>query len=151
MRTPQVQPSSAGPRAARGRPRASRSETVCRVQELIGQQQWPLHMADLCRAAGVSERTMRTIIKEQFDLGPSRYLRLRRLQMLHDALAQASPYSTTVAAVSARFGYAHGGRMASEYHDLFGEYPSQTLGNPFAQADGEHPAAAGPDSPHDHH
>ncbi len=133
MRTPTIE---ASPRehAARGRPRASRVDTVSRVLELIDQQHWPLRLADLCRVTGISERTLRTIIKEQFDLGPSRYLRLRRLQMLHDALANASPYDTTVAAISARFGYAHGGRMASEYHELFGEYPSQTLGNQLAQA-----------------
>lgn len=147
MGTPQVQPTPTR-HVARGRPRASRSDTVSRVLELISQQQWPLHLADLCKAAGVSERTMRTIIKEQFDLGPSRYLRMRRLQMLHDALALASPYGTTVAAVSARFGYTHGGRMASEYHDLFGEYPSQTLGNLFVEANA---GEAGPESSRDHH
>ncbi|HEY5849255.1 MAG TPA: helix-turn-helix domain-containing protein [Lysobacter sp.] len=89
-------------------------------------------MVDLCQAAGVSERTLRTIIHEQFDLGPSRYLRLRRLQMLHAALSHADPGGNTVASVAARFGYAHGGRMASEYQTLFGEYPSQTLGREFA-------------------
>lgn len=121
--------------AARGRPRASRTDTVARVLELIDLQHWPLHLSDLCRAAGVSERTMRTIINEQFDVGPSQYLRLRRLQMLHDALAHADPHGATVATVSSRFGYAHGGRMASEYLELFGEYPSQTLGRAFvAQA-----------------
>ncbi len=158
MRTPTI---DASPRqhAARGRPRTSRVDTVSRVLELIDQQHWPLRLADLCRVTGISERTLRTIIKEQFDLGPSRYLRLRRLQMLHDALAHASPYDTTVAAISARFGYAHGGRMASEYHELFGEYPSQTLGHPFVQASGDSSAAdifsilpeAAPESPRDHH
>ncbi len=136
MRTPTIEASPRG-HVARGRPRASRVDTVSRVLELIDQQQWPLRLADLCRVTGISERTLRTIIKEQFDLGPSRYLRLRRLQMLHDALEHASPYDTTVAAISARFGYAHGGRMASEYHELFGEYPSQTLGHQFVQARSE--------------
>lgn len=158
MRTPTI---DASPReqAARGRPRASRVDTVARVLELIDQQHWPLRLADLCRVTGISERTLRTIIKEQFDLGPSRYLRLRRLQMLHDALAHASPYDATVAAISARFGYAHGGRMASEYHELFGEYPSQTLGHQVAQARSESSAGAifatlpeaGPESSRDQH
>lgn len=133
-------------RHVRGRPRTSRDDTVARVLQLIDQQQWPLHLADLCRAAGVSERTMRTIIKEQFEVGPSRYLRMRRLQMLHDALANADPHGATVAAVSARFGYAHGGRMASEYHLLFGEYPSQTLGREFLAVD-PRSDDAGSDSP----
>ncbi|HEY5802728.1 MAG TPA: helix-turn-helix domain-containing protein [Lysobacter sp.] len=128
----------------RGRPRTSRTDTVSRVQELIEQQHWPLRLVDLCRAAGVSERTLRTIIREQFDLGPSRYLRLRRLQMLHGALSRADPGGSTVASVAARFGYSHGGRMASEYQALFGEYPSQTLGRAFTEADaqGEDSAAA---------
>ena len=158
MRTPTIE---ASPRehAVRGRPRTSRVATVSRVLELIDQQHWPLRLADLCRVTGISERTLRTIIKEQFDLGPSRYLRLRRLQMLHDALQRASPYDTTVAAISARLGYAHGGRMASEYHELFGEYPSQTLGHPFAQATDESTASdifatlpeAGPDPSREPH
>ncbi|UNK50862.1 helix-turn-helix domain-containing protein [Lysobacter sp. S4-A87] len=134
MSTPAMHGSTAQ-RHARGRPRASRDGTVASVLQLIDQQRWPLHLADLCRVAGVSERTMRTIIKEQFELGPSRYLRLRRLQMLHDALAHADRHGATVAEVSARFGYAHGGRMASEYHQLFGEYPSQTLGRDFPASD----------------
>ncbi|MFC3814847.1 helix-turn-helix domain-containing protein [Lysobacter sp. GCM10012299] len=158
MRTP-LEHASPSVHPARGRPRASRNDVVARVLLVIDQQQWPLRLADLCRVTGISERTLRTIIKEQFDLGPSRYLRLRRLQMLHDALAQASPYGTTVAAVAARFGYTHGGRMASEYHDLFGEYPSQTLGSPFAEgdvagdveADGDSAAETGPEPSRDHH
>jgi transcriptional regulator GlxA family with amidase domain len=111
-----------------GRPRASREEVMARVLPLMDQPQGPVRLVDLCRAAGVSERTLRTIFKEQFGLGPNRYLRMRRLALLASALANADPHNDTVAAIAARFGYTHGGRMASEYRALFGEHPHATLG-----------------------
>ncbi|SER77841.1 Helix-turn-helix domain-containing protein [Azotobacter beijerinckii] len=60
-------------------------------------------------------------------MGPSRYLRLRRLHLLRAALAVADHRHDTVMAIAMRFGYSDCGHMASEYYALFGEYPSATL------------------------
>lgn len=84
-------------------------------------------LAELCRAAGVSERTLRTAFVATLGMAPAHYLRLRRLHLLRAALAVADQRHSSVAVIAARFGYTDCGRMAADYHVLFGEYPSATL------------------------
>jgi transcriptional regulator GlxA family with amidase domain len=84
-------------------------------------------LAELCRATGVSERTLRTAFIATLGMAPARYLRLRRLHLLRAALAVADQHQASVAAIARRFGYTDCGRMAADYHALFGEYPSATL------------------------
>lgn len=81
-------------------------------------------LTELCRAVGVSERTLRTAFVATLGMAPARYL---RLHLLRAALAIADSQQTSVAAIGARFGYSDCGRMAADYHALFGEYPSATL------------------------
>lgn len=87
----------------------------------------PPRLAELCRGLGVSERTLRSAFVAILGVAPARYLRLRRLHLLRAALAVADPRQTGVAELARRFGYTDGGRMAADYHALFGEYPSATL------------------------
>ncbi|WP_339522720.1 helix-turn-helix domain-containing protein [Pseudomonas sp. EA_35y_Pfl2_R111] len=84
-------------------------------------------LAELCRAVGVSERTLRSAFVATLGMAPARYLRLRRLHLLRASLAVADQSHTSVAEVAQRFGYTDCGRMAANYHALFGEYPSATL------------------------
>ncbi|CAD5110477.1 helix-turn-helix domain-containing protein [Zestomonas carbonaria] len=115
-------------RSTPGRQRISRREIITKVLKVLPRKEnKPLRLVDLCKLAGVSERTLRSIFLETFGIGPCRYLRLRRLHLLRAALAVATPSHATVAGIAARFGYSDCGRMATEYHALFGEYPSQTL------------------------
>ncbi|MDO9617008.1 MAG: helix-turn-helix domain-containing protein [Pseudomonas sp.] len=84
-------------------------------------------LAELCRAVGVSERTLRSAFVATLGMAPARYLRLRRLHLLRAALAVTDQSHASVAEVAQRFGYTDCGRMAADYHALFGEYPSATL------------------------
>ncbi|MBT2298130.1 helix-turn-helix domain-containing protein [Pseudomonas fluorescens] len=84
-------------------------------------------LSELCRAAGVSERTLRTAFIATLGMAPTRYLRLRRLHLLRAALAVADQSHASVATIAVRFGYTDCGRMAAAYHALFGEFPSATL------------------------
>ena len=88
------------------------------------------HIAELCAAAGVSERTLRSIFTKAFGMPPYRYLRVRRLHLIRETLAVADPQRQTVSRIARRFGYSDPGRMASEYYALFGEYPRATLQRP---------------------
>ena len=108
--------------------RARRQASIARVKALLelGDER-PLRLTDLCREAGVSERTLRSIFQEMFGVGPHRYLHLRRLDRVRAALSMADPGSESVSRVAARFGFSDSGRMACDYHQLFGEYPSDTL------------------------
>ncbi|HSC83759.1 MAG TPA: helix-turn-helix domain-containing protein [Pseudomonas sp.] len=87
----------------------------------------PPRLSELCRAVGVSERTLRTAFVATLGLAPARYLRLRHLHLLRAALAVADQRQTSVTEIAARFGYTDCGRMAADYHALFGEHPSATL------------------------
>jgi AraC-like DNA-binding protein len=90
----------------------------------------PLYIPELCKAIGVSARTLRVCCQEQLELAPKRYLLLRRLHLARRALRQASADAVTVTEVATRYGFWHFGRFAGEYQSLFGEPPSSTLHHP---------------------
>jgi AraC-like DNA-binding protein len=87
----------------------------------------PLYIPELCKAIGVSERTLRVCCQEQLGIGPKRYLLLRRLHLSRRALRKGLPDTTTVTETATRYGFWHFGRFAGEYQSLFGEAPSSTL------------------------
>lgn len=88
----------------------------------------PLRLPELCEAVGCSERTLRAAFLKFYGVGPHRYLCVRRLHLIRAALLMADPVHETVARVLQRLGISDGGRMARDYLQLFGEYPSVTLG-----------------------
>ena len=85
----------------------------------------PIYVADLCGAAGVSERTLRNAFQSLYRVSPIRLLQLRRLHQVRRALRDDNDASVTEAAL--RFGFSNLGRFAVEYRQLFGESPSHTL------------------------
>jgi AraC-like DNA-binding protein len=93
----------------------------------------PLYIPELCKAIGVSERTLRVCCQEHLGVGPKRYLLLRRLHLARRALRLAEASTTTVTDIATRYGFWHFGRFAGEYHSLFGEPPSSTLHRPARQ------------------
>ncbi|MNI20115.1 transcriptional regulator EutR [compost metagenome] len=113
--------------------RAKRRANIAKVLELLqGDDDQFIRLSDLCRQADVSERTLRSIFKEVFGIGPNRYLHIRRLHRVRAALSTANPGTETVNRIALRFGFSDQGRMAADYHRLFGEYPSQTLMRPLS-------------------
>ena len=86
-----------------------------------------LYVSDLCRAAGVSERTLEYAFKEIMGLTPVAYLIRLRLHRVRRALLAATQGSTTVSAVALDWGFWHLGDFSRAYRDCFGELPSDTL------------------------
>lgn len=131
MKKSPVPPSSpdSAPAAAPGRwQRAKRRANIAKVLELLQRyDEQPVRLCELCRQAHVSERTLRSIFNEVFGIGPNRYLHVRRLHRVRAALSIANPNTETVNRIALRFGFSDPGRMAADYHRLFGEYPSTTL------------------------
>jgi transcriptional regulator GlxA family with amidase domain len=112
----------------------SRDDVIARVLRFVDRHGGRVpNIAALCEAAGVSERTLRSLFTDAFGVGPNRYLRTRRLQVIRATLAVADPRSQTVSGIARRFGFSDAGRMAAEYRALFGEYPSATLARRTAQ------------------
>jgi AraC family ethanolamine operon transcriptional activator len=108
--------------------RQSRRELVERVLALLRENiQEPITVAEICRRVGVSERTLRAAFHDLIGLSPKQYAIAQRLHAVHDALAAASPGTTTVTDVAMAFGFFELGRFAGRYRDAFGEAPSRTL------------------------
>jgi len=86
-----------------------------------------LYITEICRAIGISIRTLQICCQEELGMGPKRYLLVRRLHMARRALRAAAPDATTVTDIATRYGFWHLGRFAGEYRSLFGESPSVML------------------------
>jgi AraC-like DNA-binding protein len=86
-----------------------------------------LKIPELCAAIGVPERILRICCAEVLGMGPSRYLRLRRLNMAHAALRRSDAATASVADVAREYGFSELGRFAAIYRTMFGETPSTTL------------------------
>jgi AraC-like DNA-binding protein len=87
----------------------------------------PLYIPEICKAIGVSSRTLQACCQEHLGMGPKRYLLLRRMHLARRALRQTEPGAITVTDIATRYGFWQLGRFAVEYQSLFGESPSATL------------------------
>jgi AraC-like DNA-binding protein len=114
----------------------SRSDRTQQTQSLIvkaaedhalAQTGASLYVTDLCKAAGVSERTLEYAFKAVMGLTPMAYLTRLRLHRVRQALLVAPLGSTTVSAEALRWGFWHFGEFSRAYRDCFGELPSDTL------------------------
>ncbi len=116
----------AAPRRA-GRPRVGRERIIGRCLEYFRQNAGqPMLVADLCRVAGVSERTLRNVFYEYFGVGPVRFLKARQLQEIRTALMKAGS-GHTVAQIASHFGVWDFSLFSRNYRALYGENPSDTL------------------------
>lgn len=86
----------------------------------------PVYSADLAARAGVSVRTLQSAILRFRGMTLHRYVKIRRLWIARDALAQGGA-ERMVKTVALAAGFPHFGRFSGEYTTLFGEAPSVTL------------------------
>jgi len=84
----------------------------------------PIYSGDLARQIGVSVRTMHDAVKRYSGMSLHRYLRLRRLWLVHKHLMEGSQ---SVKACALAFGFWHLGDFSRSYRSQFGETPSDTL------------------------
>lgn len=86
-----------------------------------------LYVSDLCKVAGVSERTLEYAFKAVMRLTPVTYLIRLRLHRVRRVLLAATQGSTTVSTEALNWGFWHFGEFSRAYKDCFGELPSDTL------------------------
>lgn len=84
-------------------------------------------VADIAAAAGVGVRTLQRTFREALGASPTGYLQEVRLGRAHRDLLAADPAVTGVAEVALRWGFAHLGRFAQRYRQVYGVRPSETL------------------------
>jgi transcriptional regulator GlxA family with amidase domain len=85
------------------------------------------HIQDLCRLAGIEQRTLVRAFRAVRGTTPFRYLHALRLTEAREALLASDAAAETVTQVAMRFGFRELGRFAVDYRATFGESPSETL------------------------
>jgi len=84
-------------------------------------------IVDIAESIYLTPRSVQYIFRRHLDTTPTDFLRNVRLARAREDLRAADRSITTVAAVAARWGFAHTGRFAVQYRHTFGESPHETL------------------------
>ena len=87
----------------------------------------PLRVSSLCRAVGLSERSLRDAFHSVTGISPKRWMVNERLQIVRSALSDGDSAPITVTGVATNYGFFELGRFAATYKQAFGESPSETL------------------------
>jgi AraC-like DNA-binding protein len=105
-----------------------RDLAVDRVVEHVRSSQAPTsELAQLCRIAKVSERTLQYAFRERYGIPPNVFVKKWNLNSARRLLLQADPAETTVSDIASILGFLHQGQFAADYRTLFAELPSHTL------------------------
>jgi AraC-like DNA-binding protein len=84
-------------------------------------------LADLADAVHVTPRAVQYMFRRHLDTTPLQYLRRLRLHHAHLDLVAGDRLHTTVTEIAARWGFAHTGRFAVLYREIYGQSPHATL------------------------
>ena len=115
-------------RQSRERHVLSGAAIVRTVEDWVdGQPPETVQISDLCRALRLSRRTLQRAFTQTLGMGPARYLTIRRLTAVRQALQRGDPAATTVTDTALKYGFWELGRFATDYRRVFGERPSETL------------------------
>jgi AraC-like DNA-binding protein len=90
----------------------------------------PIYLTEVCAGIGVTERAFRNLCEQRLGMGPIRYLKLRRMHLVRNALRAADAGKTNVTRIVTDHGFWELGRFSVAYRTLFGERPSETLRRP---------------------
>lgn len=92
-----------------------------------------VHIAQICNQLRISRRTLHRAFHEALGVGPIAFFRYRRLCAAHTAIQTGLFANMTISDLAMQHGFQNEGRFAHYYHQLFGEYPSETRLNPKVQ------------------
>ncbi len=84
-------------------------------------------VSSLANEYDVSEQTLQNSFKSLFGYTPNKFLRLLKLNLVHQELCTCNPKQTTVSKIAFKWGFVQMGQFGIYYKELFGENPSQTL------------------------
>lgn len=84
-------------------------------------------VADLCIELGVSRRTLQYSFQEVLGINPVRFLRAMRLNGVRRDFRDPGARPSSVQETAANWGFWHLGHFVTDYKQMFGELPSETL------------------------
>ena len=106
----------------------SRQQVVERAEAFLSTRiDKSVSIAQLCRVAGVSERSLRNAFYDVRGMSPKRWAVRTRLAEVRRALSDANGTRGAVTTIATDYGFFELGRFASTYKAVFGETPSATL------------------------
>jgi len=102
-----------------------RSTIMSRLEDVLERHQdHPLGMAELCRAVGVSARTLSACCRATVGMTPRQYDRLKRLNLVRAALHESASSRRSFANLAGRYGFARTDLFSEFYRSVFGELPN---------------------------
>lgn len=111
-----------------GLPQKSRPAHLRRAERFMLERMCDvITVSEVASACGTSIRTLQEAFRNAHGFGPMSWLRIQRLNRIHDALLDDTVNSTTVADTAHRFGFTHLGEFSKAYRLQFGETPGSTL------------------------
>ena len=100
---------------------------VRKAEDRFDEANWgAVTIADLCAAAGVSERTLNRAFHSIYGEAPSAYFHKRRLAYARSILLKCDPVRGRVTHAALSAGLTEFGRFSREYRQMFGEAPCST-------------------------
>jgi AraC-like DNA-binding protein len=94
---------------------------------LAASASWFPPIVDLCNAAGVSERRLRSAFIDCYDMPPTHYLRSRALSAVHQILRKPSSKWGSVTSIANAHGFRHLSNFALYYRCAYGVTPVETF------------------------
>ena len=96
-------------------------------QHILDDLAIPQSVDDLCRVAGTSRRTLEYAFNESFGTSPRRFTKALRLNAARNDLLRSDSNSAQVVEIASGWGFTHMGQFSTDYRQMFGEKPSETL------------------------
>ncbi len=88
-----------------------------------------ISIGSLAKQYKVSGQTLQNSFKSLFGFTPKLFLRLLKLNLVHQELQKSTPQQSSVTKIALKWGFRHMGQFSTYYTELFGENPSLTLKN----------------------
>jgi AraC-like DNA-binding protein len=99
---------------------------LARFEDLIAADPL-LGVAEISTTLGITHRVLSVCCKNHLGMGPHRYLRLQRMQLVRRALLSESPDAVNLSKVVRRYGWHDLDQFTANYRTFYGKTPSDTL------------------------